>query len=145
MKPIQLICALFALSLAAFSGCSSAVKLDPAGPYNGNTVLYSADLAITSSYAVLDTFLTWESTNRPLLKGSPQVTKAADNIRLNARQWFGSAHALRDAYAAAPTAANQANLQQVLAVIQAALTEAAGYMAIPPPAPAAAPAAPAAK
>lgn len=127
---------LCALCVMFFSvGCASKVDLDPAGAYHSDAFLYSTDLAITSSYTVLDTFVTWEYTNRALLASTPQVTKAADRIRANAKQWFASAHALRAAYAATPTDANMANLQHVLAIIQAALVEATGYMAIPPPAP----------
>jgi len=135
MKPRLSISVLFAslfLSVALFSpGCNSNVKLDPAGEYKGDTFLYQTDIAITSSYAVLDTFVTWEYTNRPLLLKSPGVTKFADSIRLNAKHWFDSAHALRTTYAAQPTPENKVNLQKALALIQTALTQAATYMAVP--------------
>lgn len=122
--------------LFASVGCQSKADLDPAGVYHGDNFLYQTDLTITSSYQVLDTFVNWEYTNRPLLASQPGATKAADRIRANAKQWFASAHALRAAYAAAPTEANKVNLQKVLTLIQAALIEAAGYMAIPPSTPA---------
>ncbi len=104
MKPKLLIVSLVLGLTALFSsvGCNS-TKVAPAGAYHGDSVLYSADLTLTSSYTVLDTFLTWEYTNRAALAGNPGITKAADNIRTNAKHWFSSAEALRDAYAASPT------------------------------------------
>lgn len=126
--------AIIAIGLFGASACvfNKDATLAPAGAYHGDSFLYSTDLALTSSYSVLDVFVNWEYTNRPLLAGTPGPTKLADNIRANAKQWFSSANALRDAYAAAPTPDNKANLQKVLLVIQAALTQAAGYMALPP-------------
>lgn len=120
----------------AFTACSHR-DLDPSGVYKGDKVLYEADLAITSSYAILDTFVTWEYTNRALLASEPRVTQSADRIRAQAKQWFASAHALRAAYAVSPTSQNAAALQKILFVIQAAVIEASTYMAAPPPSPAA--------
>lgn len=127
--------AILSMGLFCYPGCAHKVKLDPAGAYHGDTYLYQADLAITSSYSVLDTFVNWEYANRPLLSGIPGPTRLADDIRMNAKQWFSSARALREAYAASPIPQNKVALQKILAVIQAALIQAAGYMAIPPPAP----------
>lgn len=130
---ISVLLASLFLSVALFSpGCAGNVKLDPAGEYHGDTFLYQTDIAITSSYAVLDTFVTWEYTNRPLLSKQSGVTKFADSIRKDAKHWFDSAHALRATYAAQPTPENKINLQKALALIQTALTQAATYMAVPP-------------
>jgi len=126
---------LAAVASLAFTACGSH-DLDPAGAYQGDTFLYQADLTITTSYSLLNGFVSWEYQNRALLAGTPQVTKAADNIRAQAKQWFASAHALRAAYAVNPTPENKANLTKILGIIQAVLLEASTYMAAPPPAPA---------
>ena len=137
MKKITIIIALAFFAIAApitQTGCqSSGVQVAPSGVYQGSDFLAQTDLAITSAYSVLDAFVNWELTNRPLLAGQPQITKAADHIRANAKKWFNSASALRDAYAASPTDGNRANLQRSIAVIQAALAEATAYMALPAP------------
>ena len=137
MKKLPILLALAFLAAAVpvlNTGCQSpSVQVDPAGVYHGSDFLAQTDLAITSAYSVLDAFVNWELTNRPLLAGQPQITKAADHIRANAKKWFNSASALRDAYAASPTDGNRANLQRSIAVIQAALAEATAYMALPAP------------
>lgn len=126
-----------ALSLASVSlvttGCSSHATLDPTGVYKGDKFVADTEASITSAYEVIDAFLKWELTNRPLLASQPQITRAADRIRAQAPRWFQSAHNLLDAYKAAPNDANKVNAQQALSILQVALTEVAAYMAIPLP------------
>lgn len=100
--------------------------LAPGGAYK-DKVLYSADLTIATSYDLVHSFVTWEYNNRPSLKAMPQVTAAADNIRANARQWFGSAIALRDAYAANPTSDTLSKLNAALEILRTAMNEAVKY------------------
>jgi hypothetical protein len=123
---------LFSIVLAAslfVIGCT----LAPGGAYS-DKYLYTADLTISSSYKVLDTFLKFETDNRDvLLAKNPKVKVVADDIRTHAQAWFDAAEALRDSYAANPSAINKANLQSAIAVIQDACTAAAAYMAAPPP------------
>lgn len=102
--------------------------LAPGGAYK-DKVLYSADLTIATSYDLLHTFVTWEYQNRPALKAVPQVTQVADNIRANARQWFGSAIALRDAYAANPTSDTLSKLNAALEILRTAMNQAVQYLA----------------
>lgn len=111
----------------ALGGCAG---LDPAGPYKGDKMLYDADLVIDGSYAVIDGFVKWEERNHPLLKSRPEITKYADKVRTEGPRWFDSAFALRDAYVAAPTPENGAALQKAVAVLRAAMTEAAAYLAL---------------
>lgn len=115
------------LSAALLTGCGS---LDPSGVYQGDKVLYSADLALGSSYDVLHGFVEWEYQNRSTLTNTPAIRHAADQVRTSAPGWFGTALALRAAYHDNPTSANQTALQQALAVVQAAVTQAVGYMTV---------------
>lgn len=100
--------------------------LAPGGAYQ-DKVLYSADLTIATSYDLVHSFVTWEYNNRASLAAMPQVTQAADNIRRNARQWFGSAIALRDAYAANPTSDTLSKLNAALEILRTAMNEAVKY------------------
>lgn len=121
---------LSAFLLSAFclagGGCAT---LDKSGVYAGDDVLYAADLAITTSYDILHTYVAWEKENRAALARWPEIKQSADAIRRDAPRWFATAHALRDAYAASPTAENRDGLQTALSVLRIALAEAAGYMA----------------
>ena len=126
----KLIPSLFAVvMLTAFSACGT---LAP-GVYNKDEILYRADTAITTSYDVLHTFVKFEYTNRAALASRPEIKKAADNIRAHAPLWIGSAIALREAYAAAPTPENRDKLQASIAVLRAALLEATNYLATSQP------------
>jgi hypothetical protein len=112
-------------ALALSTGCRA---LAPDGAYSGDQVLYHAELTITTSYDVLHTFVAWEKENRAALVQWPDVKKSADTIRRGAPHWFKTAHALRDAYLAAPTPDNRAALERILKVLRTALGEAAFYM-----------------
>lgn len=118
---------LFILLPSAFilGGCA---PLDPAGIYHGDQALHKAELTITTSYDVIHTYVTWEMENRAALAAYPEIKASADTMRLHAKEWFATAHALRDAYAASPTPGNRDALTTALAVLQTALNEAAKYM-----------------
>lgn len=118
-----------ALVAACFSETGCSTKIDPAGVYQGDKTLYNADKAISESYDVMTAFLRYELSNREALRSTPEVGKAADNIRDNAQRWIKSAVALRDAYATSPTGANKSKLNQAIAVLRQAVTEASGYLA----------------
>jgi hypothetical protein len=119
------ILALLSLTLL-LSACGT---LDPAGPYAGDKILYDADVAITTSYDVVHTFVLWEYTNRTALQTTnPGVKVAADNIRKNASQWFGTAIALRDAYRLQPGTTTRDALQSALLILKTAAFEATKYM-----------------
>lgn len=98
------------------------------GVYNKDEVLYRADTAITASYDVFDTFVTFEYINRAALASKPEIKKAADKIRANAKKWTDSAIVLREAYVAAPTPENRDALKASIAVIRAALLESTKYI-----------------
>ena len=115
---------LIPIALLALAACGT---LAPGGAYK-DKVLYNADLTITTSYDVLHTFVIWEQNNRPVLHAFPEVTKAADYVRANARQWLSSAIALRETYAANPTSENLAGLNKALNVLRTAMTEATKYL-----------------
>jgi hypothetical protein len=116
--------------IVSFFGCllAGCGTLNPAGAYGGDAVLYQADQTISTSFAVLDQFVTWEKSAAPTLVDQPQIHAAAERIRQEAPAWFAHAIAVRDAYAANKTAENAAALNVALAVIQQALTEATTYM-----------------
>jgi len=109
----------------ALIGCRS---IDPAGPYKGDSKLYAQDVGIRAAYDTVHTFVLWEYQNRKALTANPEIRKSADYMRTNMPKWMGTSIALRDAYAAVPSTANLAALQQALAVLKAAMTEAAQYM-----------------
>lgn len=115
---------LFFLALC-LAGCTTA-KLDPAGPYRGNQTLYVTDQSIDASYRVLDVFLSFELANRATL--SQDVRTFANKIRRDAPEWNRRILALRDVYAMAPTPANKASLDTVLALLREALTQASAYL-----------------
>lgn len=128
---------LFLLPLIAIAigGCGT---LDKAGVYQGDQTLYTAELVIVTSKDVVQTFVTWELQNRAALARTPEVTKAADFLRRNFPKWKKSADALHDAYKLDPSTPNKTALENALAVLRTALTEAAGYMsraAMSPPTP----------
>lgn len=117
------------------TGCTH--SLAAGGVYQGDKVLHDADLAIVTSYDVLHAYVKWEYQNRAALASQPEIKRSADAIRRNSKQWFASAHALRDAYAVNKTMENRSALNSSLSLIRAALTEATRYMtqtAIPSPA-----------
>lgn len=119
--------ALLAPVCGSNTGCAR--KLDTTGVYQGDKTLYNADKVISESYDVMSTFLKYELDNRVALAATPEVGKAADNIRDNAQRWIKSAVALRDAYATNPTPANRDKLNQAISVLRQAVTEASGYLA----------------
>lgn len=113
------------LLLPSMTGCAD---LAPNGAYHGDKALYAADRAIVGADDTIHEFVKWELSNREALAGTPEIRKAADELRKNARVWIGSAEALRDAYEANPTPENKVNLDQAMAVLDAALLEATKYM-----------------
>jgi hypothetical protein len=130
----KLLALLFSVvALATFSGCGT---LAP-GVYDQDEILYRADTAITTGYDVLHAFVAFEYANRAALASKPEIKRAADRVRTHAPLCIGSAIALREAYAAAPTRENRDKLQASLAVLRAALLEATTYLnahqpALPP-------------
>jgi len=130
MKFVTII--LFALiGLFAMPACTNTATVDPAGTYKGDAYLYQTDQAVGAAFNLFQVYVTWEYNNRAVLASNPEIKKSADYIRSNVKQWRDSALALRDAYAATPSADNKANLNKVLAVIQAALVQATAYMTSP--------------
>jgi len=124
--PTRSILSAFAVSLTLLvAGCGT---LDKTGVYRGDALLHQAELAITTSYDLIHTYVRWEKENRAALAHWPQMRKSADAMRAGAPQWFKTAHALRDAYQLDPSEPNRAALAQILNVLRAALAEAAGYM-----------------
>ncbi len=103
-------------------------KLDPAGVYKGDSILWDADGVIANGHDVLQGFVTWEEDNRATLaKVSPEIKKLADRIVEQGPSWFSSALALRDAYAADPSKPNKDALTTGIAVLKAAISEAQHY------------------
>lgn len=110
-------------------GCRS---LDPAGPYGGDQVLYSADLTISTSYDVVHTFVLWEKQNRDALKTAPQIKEFADNMRLNYPTYHRAAMSARMVYANSKTKANQTALGLSLDVLREAVRQANQWLANAP-------------
>jgi hypothetical protein len=127
---MKYILTLLSLALVLCGGCAS-TKLDPTGPYKGNTALYDADQVIDTAYDTLHAFVAFEKSSEAALASRPEIHAAAERIRSGAKQWFSSAIALRDAYAKDPTPENQSAMTSAVNVIKAALVEAAKYQAPP--------------
>lgn len=119
---------LMVLLVPLFGLSACATRLAPGGVYNGDTFLYNADKTITSSYDVLHTFVKWEHDNRASLAKWPEIKRTADTVRVNADKWISSATALREAYAAEPSATNKEKLTTSLRVLRAALAESTRYL-----------------
>lgn len=109
----------------ALAGCGT---LEPGGVYQGDKALYDADVVITTSYEVIHTFVAWEHANREALSARPEIRSAADRMRRGAPQWFGTALALRDAYAAHPDDGTREGLRVAVDVLRAAMVEATRYL-----------------
>lgn len=128
MKHLKLL--LFA-AITAFSvlhtGCASKGDIDPTGVYQGDAFAYNADKTITEAYAALDKFVAWEYTHRAALSKWPEIRQSADGVRANARRWIDQAIAINETYKSTPTEANRRSLAGNLAVIRAALAQAAVY------------------
>lgn len=127
LQAIALFCVLAASLCLLTPGCAS---LDKAGVYAGDQVLYQAELTTKTSYDVIHTYVAWEESNRALLTKWPAIKESADHMRAGAKQWFATAHALHDAYAANPSDANKAALDRSINVLTTALNEAVKYMAL---------------
>jgi hypothetical protein len=122
----KLIAPLIAVSIL-LTACGT---LDPTGPYKGDKVLYDADIVIVTSYDIIHEFVLFEYTNREtLLVINPAIKEAADKVRKDAPQWFGTALALRDAYSVNPSGGSRDALQTSLRVLRVAALESTRYLA----------------
>lgn len=103
------------------TGCRA---LAPGGAYNGDQVLYNADLTIATSYDVVHSFVLWEYQNRAALSGAPQIKEYANSLRAQYPTWHKAALAARSAYAISKSSANSTALQQALDVLREAIRQA---------------------
>lgn len=86
------------LTSILINGC--ATRLDPAGPYQGDTLLYWADKTTVTAYDGLHSLVTIEYQNRTNFPGAA-LHKYADFVRQNAPNWFAAEWKARAAYVAA--------------------------------------------
>ena len=108
--------------------CSCATQLAP-GPYNGDKVLYNADLAITTAYDVCHRFVKWEYDNQVALMQFPEVKKAADKVRVNAPGLINSAISLREVYVSTGSSESRDSLLTIVALLRQLTTEAVKNLA----------------
>lgn len=117
---------LFALlALCWLTGCGT---LAPGGYYQGDKVLYDADVLISTSYDVVHTFVSWEYTHRDTLAGTPEIRQTADKLRREFPVWTRSAIACRDAYQAHPASDTKSALASALQVLREAMVQASKYL-----------------
>jgi hypothetical protein len=90
---------------------------------------------VDGSATAFTNFVTWEHLNRQRLSLVPEIRLLSDNINNHSKQWISSYLAVRDAYVAVPTENGKISLATAFSVLQAALAQAAAYMAQPAPAP----------
>lgn len=116
------------LAMVLLSPGMTCRKLDPAGVYAGDQFLYETEMAITTSYDIVHTFVKWELDNRAALAKWPEINKAAVRLRKDYKGWSDSAIALRDAYELSKTDENRAKLTTAVALLRQAMTEAIRHM-----------------
>lgn len=134
MKKLNSLAALFLMisiiSVPIFTtGCGHTPVLPTSDPnYRGDAILYQAERTTVNAYKLMDAFATWELNFRSVLP--VEVSRAADVMRKNGRNWINTAIAARDAYAASPGDPGKKDaLNTALNVIDVALSQAAIYMA----------------
>jgi hypothetical protein len=116
------------IALPALTGCA---RLAADGVYSGDKALYAAERATVGAYDAMHAFVNWEYKNRALLAEHPEITKAADDVRLNAQRWLDQVIVLRDVYKSSPSPENRTRMQLAVATLRGALEAAAVYMATP--------------
>jgi len=117
------------LMVALVGGCTGGCgTLAPEGVYQGDKFLYDADLVISTGYEMMHRFVKWEYDNRAALASTPEIKKAADNVRVGAPAWIASAIRLRDAYKANPNEQAKTDLLKALDLIRQGNREALGYL-----------------
>lgn len=109
------------IGLFFVSTIPSCKRLEPAGVYKNDMLLYTADGIIISSYNVVDEFLKWETANRKSI--SPEITKFADELRDKYKIWQDSALSIRDAYKDNPTNENRTEFLKALDTLSKVGTE----------------------
>jgi hypothetical protein len=128
-KNSLLLLGLLTLSLLPMAETGCKTRLAP-GVAQPNVPLYNTDLSIVTTKNVIQNFLQWEQTNRPLIQPKyPEITKYAIQLSNDAPRWLQSAVALRDAYNSNPTAANKSAFDTAMSVLTAAMGEAQKYFA----------------
>lgn len=125
MRKLSYTLALLPLLLAI--GCGT---LQEGGVYT-DPFLYQTDTTLAVAYTTIHVFVKYEYDNRAILAATPSIKQAADRMRIGAPRWFGSAIALRDAYAANPAGGSKDALRASLDVLRSAMAEATKYMAQP--------------
>lgn len=107
-------------------GCRS---MDPNGVYKGDQVLYNADMAISTSFDVVHTFVKWEYDNKAVLTQMPQLHEYANSLRVQYPTWHKAAMAARNAYASSATKENATALQMAIDVLREAMRQANQWFA----------------
>ncbi len=116
----HLIYLLVALGVAA-PGCAGR-RLDPAGVYAADPLLYDVDATYRTTWTLLDVVFQWEDR---LPEGfAPKLRATMNRVRAAARKADGDFHRLRSAYRAAPTEAGRTAYEEALARLLAAGREA---------------------
>ena len=128
MKKLLLILTLTLACLAplTFVGCGT---LNPAGVYQGDKVLYDADILISTSYDTVHAFVTWEFNNRSALSSMPEIKNTADALRIQYPIAHKAALNARSAYLSSKSAPNATMLSQALAVLRQCMSTASAYLA----------------
>lgn len=109
-----------------FTACVG--HLDPKGLSAGDQILYTAEKTTTGAYETLHTFVAWEHDNRAALQQWPEITRAADNIRLHAEDWIDTAIDLTEAYRLKPDETQRAKLESALRLLRTGLADATKYL-----------------
>lgn len=93
-------------------------------------VLVNAERTTAAAYTTFDSFLALERSQDALVKvTAPEVHKFANNLRANGKNWLQTARAETEAYRSHRTAANKADLNTIIAILQTALSQITVYSA----------------
>jgi hypothetical protein len=120
MKTLPLLALLLLMTACA--------KLDPAGPYQGDRVLYNADNTIVTADSVFKSFMKWEYDNRAALAKYPDIRKAADKIRAGNRLWLATAIQARDNYKLIRNTTSERALTDAVQVLTTQFLDAQKYL-----------------
>lgn len=122
---LSVLCLASALLLQ--SGCINRGQLDPAGPYQGDTLLVQVDEVIVQTTAVFDDIIALADRNALAVAANPRLAEAVAKIRAELdgdpqpQETLTRLFLARDAYEAAKSLSSGESLRGEIAVARTAL------------------------
>lgn len=113
--------ALVTVPVITGTGCASS-QVDP----GSEAFVVEAEKDIRTSFKIVDAFLQWEHLNRTT--AGPDVTAAADKLRVDFPKWHASAQTVLRAYKTARTPESRGDVTTWLNTLTTAMLEAVKYL-----------------